>query len=179
MSKHSPHLALLGHVPYVTHGRAPLPLNSYCVYLLWCLCLFNALWFLLRIFTVYYIILFSEYSIFNFFICGGCLSCPLTTLDGFPPRSLLFYLFNVMPGFCTMWIWHQLGHTRSIQKQELGSCWDGRPFGHNRHGLKSGGLLCPFPWGAGSPSNIMWPGPRSTSVPKWHLADHLCYAKRR
>ena len=30
---------------------------------------------------------------------------------------------------------------------ELSSCWDGRPFGHNRHGPKSGGLLCPFPWG--------------------------------
>jgi len=27
-------------------------------------------------------------------------------------------------------------------KQELSSCWDGRPFGHNRHGPKSGeGLL--------------------------------------
>jgi len=33
--------------------------------------------------------------------------------------------------------------------------------GHNRRGLKSGGLLCPFPWGegeAGSPSNTMSPG---------------------
>jgi len=27
------------------------------------------------------------------------------------------------------------------------------------------GLLCPFPRGAGSPSNTMWPGPRPTSVP--------------
>ena len=51
-------------------------------------------------------------------------------------------------------------------KQELSSCWDGRPFGHNRHGPKSGeGLL----WAAwvptGSPSNIMWPEPRLTSLP--------------
>jgi len=30
---------------------------------------------------------------------------------------------------------------------------------------KSGGLMCPFPWGAGSPSNTMSPGPRPTSVP--------------
>jgi len=31
--------------------------------------------------------------------------------------------------------------------QELSSCWDGRPFAHNRHGPKNGrGLLCPFPW---------------------------------
>ena len=38
--------------------------------------------------------------------------------------------------------------------------------GHNRHGPKRGGwLLCPFCRGAGSPSNTMWPGPRSTSVP--------------
>jgi len=32
-------------------------------------------------------------------------------------------------------------------------------------GPKSGGLLCPFPWGrAASPSNTMWPWPRPTSV---------------
>jgi len=37
--------------------------------------------------------------------------------------------------------------------------------GHNRHGPKRGELLCPFRGGAGSPSNTMWPGPRSTSVP--------------
>ena len=37
--------------------------------------------------------------------------------------------------------------------------------GHNRHGPKRAGLLCPFRGGAGSPSNTMWPGPRSTSVP--------------
>jgi len=36
---------------------------------------------------------------------------------------------------------------KTITIQELSSCWDGRPFGHNRHGPKSGGLLCPFPWG--------------------------------
>jgi len=35
-----------------------------------------------------------------------------------------------------------------------------------RHGPKSGGwLLCPFLWGAGSPSNTMWHGPMPTSVP--------------
>jgi len=27
------------------------------------------------------------------------------------------------------------------------------------------GLLCPSPWGAGPPSNTMWPGPRPTAVP--------------
>ena len=39
--------------------------------------------------------------------------------------------------------------------------------GHNRHGPKTGGLLCPFPaaGGAGSPSNTMWSGLTSTSVP--------------
>ena len=35
---------------------------------------------------------------------------------------------------------------------------------HNRHGLKRGGLLCPFRE-AGTPSNTMWPGPRPTSMP--------------
>ena len=42
-------------------------------------------------------------------------------------------------------------------KPELSSCWDGWLFGHDRHGQKSGGLLCLFPWeGAASPSNTMW-----------------------
>jgi len=27
-------------------------------------------------------------------------------------------------------------------------CWDSRPFGHNRRGPKSVGLLCAFPWGS-------------------------------
>jgi len=43
----------------------------------------------------------------------------------------------------------------------------GRPFGHNRHGPKiGGGGSTPFwVWGAGSPCNTMWPGPRPTFVP--------------
>ena len=32
-------------------------------------------------------------------------------------------------------------------------------------GRKVGRVLCPFPWGAGPPSNIMSPRPRPTSVP--------------
>jgi len=34
-----------------------------------------------------------------------------------------------------------------------------------------GGLLCPFPWGAGSPSNAVSPESRPTPVPvtKWRL----------
>jgi len=47
-----------------------------------------------------------------------------------------------------------------LYEQELSSSGDGRPFGHNRHGPKSGGCCAPF-WGrgAGFPSNTMWPGP--------------------
>ena len=38
--------------------------------------------------------------------------------------------------------------------------------GHYRHGPKRGGAAVPLSWGgAGSPSNTMWPGSRSTSVP--------------
>ena len=42
-----------------------------------------------------------------------------------------------------------------------------RDRGHTRHSRKEGGLLCPFRRGegAGSPSNTMWHGPMSTSVP--------------
>ena len=39
-----------------------------------------------------------------------------------------------------------------------------QPFGHNRHGPKIGGMLCPFLGGAGSPCNTMWLGPRPTPV---------------
>jgi len=61
-------------------------------------------------------------------------------------------------------------------EQELNSCWDGRPFGHNRYGPKvEVGLLYPFPFGdTGSPSNTMCPGPWPTSVPSGiliHPAD--------
>jgi len=49
--------------------------------------------------------------------------------------------------------------------QELSSSWDGRSLGHNRPGPKSEGCCAPFRGGAGSPSNIMSPGPRCTSVP--------------
>jgi len=38
--------------------------------------------------------------------------------------------------------------------------------GHKTHGPKRGGAAVPLSQGvAGSPSNTMWPGPRSTSVP--------------
>ena len=51
----------------------------------------------------------------------------------------------------------------------LSSNWDGRPFGHSRHGPKIEGP-CPF-WGAWSPSNTVSPGPRPTSVPSGILID--------
>jgi len=41
---------------------------------------------------------------------------------------------------------HVQHKSRGDNQQELSSCWDGRPFGHNRHEPKSGGLLCAFPW---------------------------------
>ena len=49
----------------------------------------------------------------------------------------------------------------------LSSSWDGRPFGHNRHGPKIGGCA-PF-GGAGSPCNTMWLGPRPTFMPSFIL----------
>jgi len=50
-------------------------------------------------------------------------------------------------------------------EQVLSNSWDGRPFGHNRHGRKiREGVLCPL-GAAGSPCNTMSPGPRPISVP--------------
>jgi len=55
---------------------------------------------------------------------------------------------------------------RGLPPSQMAS-WSIQPFGHNRHGPKTGGLsrLCPF-WGggAGSPSNTRWTRPRPTSV---------------
>jgi len=40
---------------------------------------------------------------------------------------------------------------KTENKQVLNRSWDGRPFGHNRHGPERGGLLCPFPGWERSP----------------------------
>jgi len=49
--------------------------------------------------------------------------------------------------------------------QELSSSWDGRPFGHNRHGPKIGGGTPFLGRGRRAPSNTMSPEPRPTFVP--------------
>jgi len=69
-------------------------------------------------------------------------------------------------------------------EQQLSSCWDGRPFGHNRHGPRSGlwrGAAVPLSVGGKMgpiPSNRMSPGPRPTSVPSgtasWFIQP-FCY----
>jgi len=43
--------------------------------------------------------------------------------------------------------WPSINGAISVKnKKVISSSWDGRPFGHNRHGPKSRALLCPF-WG--------------------------------
>jgi len=60
----------------------------------------------------------------------------------------------------------------TIALQVLCRRWDRRPFGHNRHGLKRGGLLCPFRGGgAGSPSNTICLGKTLPPVPWYQLAS--------
>jgi len=57
---------------------------------------------------------------------------------------------------------------RIMAVQQLNSCWDGRPFGHNRHGPKSGGGCCARPCievGTWVQSNRMSPGSKPTSIP--------------
>jgi len=49
--------------------------------------------------------------------------------------------------------------------QVLSNSWDGRPFGHNRHGPKTGGRAAdPLLGGAGYHLTVL-PGPRPTSLP--------------
>jgi len=61
--------------------------------------------------------------------------------------------------------------TLAVYTHELSSCWDGGPFGHNTHGPKSRGVLCPFPCGgeAGSPSNINVVRADAYHHTKWHV----------
>ena len=49
-------------------------------------------------------------------------------------------------------------------QQELSSCWDGRPFGRNRHRPKVGRGCCGGWVPTESPYNTLWPGPRPTSL---------------
>jgi len=50
--------------------------------------------------------------------------------------------------------------------------------GHNRHRPKRGGCYAPFTGGAGSTSNTVWPGPRSTSVPSGILVHPALWPQR-
>jgi len=67
----------------------------------------------------------------------------------------------------------KFGGDRLYKLQKLSSCWDGRPFGHNRHGPKIGGSV-PLLGGAGSLSTpyVAWAEAYlRTKLPttKWHL----------
>jgi len=66
------------------------------------------------------------------------------------------------------WVYRSEPQTEKERKQELSSCWDGRSFGHNRHGPKSwGGGCCDLFRGELGPhlTLAMSFGPRPTSVP--------------
>jgi len=56
--------------------------------------------------------------------------------------------------------------------QELSSCWDGRPFRHNRHRPKNGGSAVPFPLGSSVPIYLtqcrVGRGLYSVVRTKWH-----------
>jgi len=50
--------------------------------------------------------------------------------------------------------------------------------GHNRHAPKrGGGAVVSLSWRAGTPSNTMWPAPRSTSVPSGILIHPAVWLK--
>jgi len=68
-----------------------------------------------------------------------------------------------------------LNKARKHSRQKLSSCWDGPPFGHNRHGPTSRGCCAPFGGAAGSPSNTIWPASRPTSVPSGTLVYPFVY----
>ena len=57
-------------------------------------------------------------------------------------------------------LYHTLLFLHAIWQQVLSSCWDGRPFGHNKHGPKSGGCSAPPFLGEGG-EGVKW-------VPIWY-----------
>jgi len=59
--------------------------------------------------------------------------------------------------------------------QELISSWDGRPYGHKRHGPKRG-RLCPFPGGGGSWDLTQCGLAEIYLRTKWHLDPSSCLA---
>jgi len=74
---------------------------------------------------------------------------------------------NSSPHCDNSWMWLKRANIAKL-KQVISSSWDGRPFGHNRHGPKLGAVPL-WGGGTGSPSNAMWPGIRSTSIPSFIL----------
>ena len=50
--------------------------------------------------------------------------------------------------------------------------------GHNRHGPKRWGAAVPLSRRAGTPSNTMWPGPMSTSVPSGVFIHPVVWPQR-
>jgi len=79
------------------------------------------------------------------------------------------------PGCCAPFGWGELGpHLiqcglgRGLPPYQVAS-WPIQPFGHNRHGSKSG-VAVPLVRGAGSPSNTVSSCLRPTAIPSSHLA---------
>jgi len=114
---------------------------------------------------------------------------------GFRSNTMSFWLrptqssgILIHPAICPQYTWAEhWGFRPLLEEGELGShltqcrlgwglppcqvaSWSIQPFGHNRYGQKMG---APPPFGrggAGSPSNIMWPGPRPTRMQSFILS---------
>jgi len=60
-------------------------------------------------------------------------------------------------------LWRSVQESPSVNKSSAAAEIGDR--GHNRPGMERGGDAVPLSWRAGTPSNTMWPGLRSTSIP--------------
>jgi len=68
------------------------------------------------------------------------------------------------------WVWKKVRPLNIWEK--LSSCWEGQPFGQNRHWPKIGwSCRAPFCGRSWVPSNTIWPGPRPTryQVAYWSI----------
>ena len=106
-------------------------------------------WRFTSVHHIFYRKYFSPWSLLNVF-CHILPNLSLMSTCTYRVQSLRhqnFVTTSWMPD--DIWRFFSLQNCDRIQscifKQELSSCWDGRPFGHNRHGRKWERLL----WGLG------------------------------
>ena len=86
----------------------------------------------------------------------------LTFVIHLPQNNVIVVFFDLEKAYGRPMTW-KYGILHDLNKSSAVAGMGDR--GHNRHGPKRGGGAVPLSRSAGNPSNMMWPAPRSNSVP--------------